>query len=269
MQDTVHGLEDKLVSAHDHIIDLEHTNNLSILQANKHKADADKANAILERRTERFEVYRSRKQEEIKRVKAVATQKLAMLQSQHESELNRAEAIQCRREHDHAKALKRAEAELYNLQRKNTKLIVASENKIIALKKAQVKQVSKLVHQVEDAQYKLEESSSANETAVKRAEKNAREKERKHYTKVIESQKKKSDKLSSKVTEMTSRTVSAELQAKRSNAQANRSAQRSDAAMHYTDSLLKRIKELEATVEKQDKHRQQQGTSFGRMGSDA
>jgi hypothetical protein len=77
--------------------------------------------------------------------------------------------------------------------------------------------------------------------------------ERKHFSKMLHSQKSKNDQLMSKVKELTCRTVSAEVHLKRVNAQANRSAKRSDDAMEYSESLRRRIKDLEEEVNNQNR----------------
>jgi hypothetical protein len=67
----------------------------------------------------------------------------------------------------------------------------------------------------------------------------------------MQAHKNKTATLSNTVNNLKARTVSAELNLKRAQAQVNRSTKRSDNVMEYSETLLARIKELEATVKQQ------------------
>jgi uncharacterized secreted protein with C-terminal beta-propeller domain len=135
LQSSHDEIKDKLVIAHDHIADLEHTNSLAILEAQQLKADAAKSNDLLSLRTQRFDQFRSRKQEELKRTKATAASRIETLQEKHVQELQCAEVAKMALESSHKKELKRAHSEIYNLERKHNKLIVACNGKIDRIKK--------------------------------------------------------------------------------------------------------------------------------------
>jgi hypothetical protein len=137
--------------------------------------------------------------------------------------------------------LKRAHSEIYNLERKHNKLIVACNGEIDRIKKKNENVVDRLAIQVQESNEKLNDCIATHDFVIKCAEKNvekkARAQERQHYSKVVASLKHKIEKLSSKVTTLATRTVSAEVKLKQANAQANRSAKCSDNAMEYTTSV--------------------------------
>ena len=68
---------------------------------------------------------------------------------------------------------------------------------------------------------------------------------------MMQAHKNKTATLSNTVNNLKARTVSAELNLKRAQAQVNRSTKKLDNVMEYSETLLARIKELEATVKQQ------------------
>lgn len=110
--------KDKLNDANDQIADLHHTNHRNLLLAQQHQAAAEKSSNLLATRTDRFIVFRAKTEEEIKRVKAVAARRVAVLEKNHQMELLR------------------AEARMYRLHRENVKQSVMYESKLVSLQKA-------------------------------------------------------------------------------------------------------------------------------------
>ena len=110
MQDEVHFAETE-------ISHLQHTNQQSLLLAQKHRDQADKASQLLACRSERFLVFRAKKEDELRRCRVAATRRIKALQ-RHQLELKREDALR------------------YRLERSHVKQIVRLENKIVTLEKS-------------------------------------------------------------------------------------------------------------------------------------
>ena len=76
-------IQDKLNDTNDQISNLEHTNQKYFLLAQKHRDDANKSSELLAKRTQRFLMFRARQEDELKRVRAVAKQRIECLCWQH------------------------------------------------------------------------------------------------------------------------------------------------------------------------------------------
>lgn len=111
-------MQDELNDANCEISDLQQTNQQSLILAQKHRDEADKASQLLANRTERFLVFRAKKEDELKRFRKAAERRIEALGKQHQLELNREEAMR------------------YRLERNHMKEVVVLENKIISLEKS-------------------------------------------------------------------------------------------------------------------------------------
>ena len=120
-EDSANKLElmhDEVNFAETEISHLQHTNQQSLLLAQKHRDQADKASQLLACRSERFLVYRAKKEDELRRCRVAATRRIEALQRQHQLELKREDALR------------------YRLERSHVKQIVCLENKIVSLEKS-------------------------------------------------------------------------------------------------------------------------------------
>lgn len=111
-------MQDELNFAETEISHLQHTNQQSLLLAQKHRDQADKASQLLACRSERFLVFRAKKEDELRRCRVAATRRIKALQRQHQLELKREDALR------------------YRLERSHVKQIVRLENKIVTLEKS-------------------------------------------------------------------------------------------------------------------------------------
>ena len=111
-------LQDKLIAANDQMSELHRANQQSNLLAQKHKNEAAKSSELLSKRTERFLVFRARKEDELRRVKVAAARRMKALGRRHHLELST------------------ELARTYNMQRSHVKEIVGLENKIMSLQKS-------------------------------------------------------------------------------------------------------------------------------------
>ena len=111
-------MQDELNFAATEISHLQHTNQQSLLLAQKHRDQADKASQLLACRSERFLVFRAKKEDELRRCRVAATRRIEARQRQHQLELKREDALWYRLEHSHVKQ------------------IVCLENKIVSLEKS-------------------------------------------------------------------------------------------------------------------------------------
>ncbi len=111
-------MQDKLHFAETEISHLQHTNQQSLLLVQKHRDQADKASQLLACRSERFLVFRAKKEDELRRCRVAASRKIEALQRQHQPELKREDALR------------------YRLECSHVKQIVYLENKIVSLEKS-------------------------------------------------------------------------------------------------------------------------------------
>jgi hypothetical protein len=92
VQQQAETLKDKLEFAHDHISDLEHSNQQSLSQIIHFKTEAEKASKLLASRSERFVEFRERSESEKKRIRAMARSRIEKLERQHKLELLRSQS---------------------------------------------------------------------------------------------------------------------------------------------------------------------------------
>ena len=111
-------MQDELNFAETEISHLQHTNQQSLLLVQKHRDQADKASQLLACRSERFLVFRAKKEDELRRCRVAATRRIKALQRQHQLELKREDAL------------------WYRLECSHVKQIVYLENKIVSLEKS-------------------------------------------------------------------------------------------------------------------------------------
>lgn len=117
------------------------------------------------------------------------------------------------------------------------------------------KVVHTLSSKLDAAQTQLANCISSRDSDIKTAKKSARIDERKHYSKLMQSNKNKSEELITRISDLTARTASAELKRKKAERQVNRSTKRSDDVIEYNQLLENRIKALESTVQLQNEQR--------------
>ena len=110
-------MQDELNFAETEISHLQHTNQQSLLLAQKHRDQADKASQLLACRSERFLVFRAKKEDELRRCRVAATRRIEALQRQHQLELKREDALRYRLECSHVKQIVRLENKIVTLEK--------------------------------------------------------------------------------------------------------------------------------------------------------
>ena len=116
-EQAVEHLKDELSTARANIACLEYSNKCDNTEVSHLKASAEKSALTLAKRTERFVAYRTRKEEEIKSLKAQAEKKIAALEKHHKFVLARERAERYRMERAHTKEIASKTMEICSVQR--------------------------------------------------------------------------------------------------------------------------------------------------------
>jgi hypothetical protein len=116
-EQAVEHLKDELSTVRATISCLEYSNKRDSIEVSHLKASAEKSALTLAKRTERFVAYRTRKEDEIKSLKAQAEKRIAALEKNHKFVLAREKVERYRMERAHTKEIASKNKEISSVQR--------------------------------------------------------------------------------------------------------------------------------------------------------